>query len=82
MKILLLGKNGQVGWELQRALSPLGELVALDRHGAGPLSADLSQPESLAATVRAVAPQIIVNAAAHTVFTISMLGFSFQPPTL
>ena len=31
MKILLLGKNGQVGWELQRALQPLGQVVALDR---------------------------------------------------
>ncbi|MFL6661053.1 MAG: dTDP-4-dehydrorhamnose reductase [Rhizobacter sp.] len=66
MKILLLGKNGQVGWELQRALAPLGELVALDFDSPGPLSADFSRPESLAATVRAVAPQIIVNAAAHT----------------
>jgi dTDP-4-dehydrorhamnose reductase len=66
MKILLLGKNGQVGWELQRALAPLGEVVALDFDSTGPLKADFSQPESLAATVRAVAPQIIVNAAAHT----------------
>ena len=66
MKILLLGKNGQVGWELQRALAPLGEVVALDFDSPGPLSADFSKPESLAATVRAVAPQIIVNAAAHT----------------
>jgi dTDP-4-dehydrorhamnose reductase len=66
MKILLLGKNGQVGWELQRALAPLGELVALDFDSPGPLTADFSVPESLAATVRAVAPQIIVNAAAHT----------------
>ena len=66
MKILLFGKNGQVGWELQRSLAPLGELVALDFDSPGPLSADFSRPESLAATVRAVAPQIIVNAAAHT----------------
>ncbi len=66
MKILLLGKNGQVGWELQRALAPLGEVVALDSRSPGPWSADLAQPEALAATVRAVAPQIIVNAAAHT----------------
>ena len=66
MKILLLGKNGQVGWELQRSLAPLGEVVALDFDSPGPLSADFSNPESLAATVRAVAPQIIVNAAAHT----------------
>ena len=66
MKILLLGKNGQVGWELQRALGVLGEVVALDFDSCGPLKADFSDPESLAATVRAVAPQIIVNAAAHT----------------
>ena len=66
MKILLLGKNGQVGWELQRALAPLGDVVALDSRSPNPWSADLTQPEALAATVRAVAPQIIVNAAAHT----------------
>ena len=66
MKILLLGKNGQVGWELQRALAPLGEVVALDFDSPAPLNADFSRPESLAATVRTVAPQIIVNAAAHT----------------
>ena len=66
MKILLLGKGGQVGWELQRSLAPLGELVALDFDSPGPLVADFSDPESLATTVRAVAPQIIVNAAAHT----------------
>ena len=66
MKILLLGKNGQVGWELQRSLAPLGEVIALDFDSPGPLSADFSKPESLAATVRAVAPDVIVNAAAHT----------------
>jgi dTDP-4-dehydrorhamnose reductase len=66
MRILLLGKNGQVGWELQRALAPLGEVVALDFDSPGPLSADFSRPESLADTVRTIAPQIIVNAAAHT----------------
>ncbi len=66
MKILLLGKNGQVGWELQRSLAPLGELVALDFDSPGPLSADFSKPELLAATVQAVAPDVIVNAAAHT----------------
>jgi dTDP-4-dehydrorhamnose reductase len=66
MKILLLGKNGQVGWELQRALAPLGEVVALDFDSPGELRADFSQPESLTATVLAVAPHIIVNAAAHT----------------
>ncbi|MDT9001340.1 dTDP-4-dehydrorhamnose reductase [Paucibacter sp. APW11] len=62
MKILLLGKNGQLGWELQRALAPLGELVALDRSE----GADLANSEQLIATVRAVAPQLIVNAAAYT----------------
>ena len=66
MKILLLGKNGQVGWELQRSLAVLGDVVALDFDSPGPLTADFSKPESLAATVRALAPQIIVNAAAHT----------------
>jgi len=64
MKILLLGKNGQVGWELQRALAPLGEVVALDRRTTP--AADLSDPESLAAIVRDVRPDAIVNAAAHT----------------
>ena len=66
MKILLLGKNGQVGWELQRSLAPLGQLVALDHDGAPGLSGDFAHPESLAATVRSVAPDLIVNAAGHT----------------
>lgn len=66
MKILLLGKNGQVGWELQRSLAPLGEVIALGHDGALGLSGDFADPESLAATVRAVAPGLIVNAAAHT----------------
>lgn len=66
MKILLLGKNGQVGWELQRSLAPLGEVVALDFDSPAPLCADFSQPEAVAATVRAVAPRLIVNAAAYT----------------
>ncbi len=66
MKILLFGKNGQVGWELQRSLAPLGEVVALDHDGAPGLSGNFADPDSLAATVRAVAPDLIVNAAAHT----------------
>jgi len=65
MKILLFGCNGQVGWELQRSLSPLGELVALD-FDSREHHADFSRPEGLADTVRAVAPDVIVNAAAHT----------------
>jgi dTDP-4-dehydrorhamnose reductase len=65
MKILLLGKNGQVGWELQRSLAPLGELIALDRHSVGQCG-DLSNLAGLADTVRAIRPDVIVNAAAHT----------------
>jgi dTDP-4-dehydrorhamnose reductase len=66
MRILLLGKNGQVGWELQRALAPLGEVVACDFDSAAPLKADFSQPDSLPALIRAVRPDAIVNSAAHT----------------
>jgi len=65
MKILLLGKNGQVGWELQRSLAPLGEVLALDRHSTHHCG-DLSKPEQLAQTVLAYKPDFIVNAAAHT----------------
>jgi dTDP-4-dehydrorhamnose reductase len=78
--ILVLGKNGQVGWELQRSMAPLGRVVALDRDGwpagmarqAGltdrdlALCGDLAQLDALAATVRALRPQVIVNAAAYT----------------
>ena len=69
MKLLLLGRNGQVGWELQRSLAPLGELIALERQGdAGGqgLCGDLSRLDELARTVRALRPDVIVNAAAHT----------------
>jgi len=65
MKILLLGKNGQVGWELQRSLAPLGELIALDRHSTD-FCGDLGNLAGLAETVRDVRPDVIVNAAAHT----------------
>jgi dTDP-4-dehydrorhamnose reductase len=65
MKILLLGKNGQVGWELQRSLAPLGELVAPDRDSKE-LCGDFTDLEGLARTVRSVKPEVIVNAAAHT----------------
>jgi dTDP-4-dehydrorhamnose reductase len=65
MKLLLLGKNGQVGWELQRSLSPLGELVALDFDSTDP-PADFTRPAALADTVASLAPDVIVNAAAHT----------------
>lgn len=70
MHILLLGKNGQVGWELQRALAPLGRVTALDRHSAetspNKYSGDLTQPEQLAKTIQALKPDVIVNAAAYT----------------
>ena len=65
MKILLLGCDGQVGWELQRSLQPLGEVVALDFQSREH-AADFSRPDALAATVAAVKPDLIVNAAAHT----------------
>ncbi|TAN71699.1 MAG: dTDP-4-dehydrorhamnose reductase [Gallionella sp.] len=65
MKILLLGKSGQVGWELQRSLAPLGELIALD-HDSRELCGNLTDLEGIAQTVRSVAPDVIVNAAAHT----------------
>ncbi len=65
MKILLLGKNGQVGWELQRSLAPLGELIALDARSLNHCG-DLTDLTGLANTVRQVAPDAIVNAAAYT----------------
>jgi dTDP-4-dehydrorhamnose reductase len=65
MKILLFGMSGQVGWELQRSLAPLGELVALG-HDSEEYCGDFTDPDGIAQTVRAVAPDVIVNAAAHT----------------
>ncbi|EKD99047.1 MAG: hypothetical protein ACD_23C00157G0001, partial [uncultured bacterium] len=62
MKILLFGKGGQVGWELQRSLAPLGELVALDADSQD-LCGNFTNLEGIAQTVRAIAPDIIVNAA-------------------
>jgi dTDP-4-dehydrorhamnose reductase len=60
-RILITGKNGQVGWELQRTLATLGEVVALDRNGM-----DLANPDSIRSTIRHTKPNIIVNAAAYT----------------
>lgn len=65
MKILLLGKNGQVGWELQRSLAPLGTLLALDSRSQDECG-DLNDLSGLAATVQRFAPDVIVNAAAYT----------------
>jgi dTDP-4-dehydrorhamnose reductase len=66
MKILLLGKNGQVGWELQRALRPLGQLIALDRSGEGSLVGDLTDLIGLGRTISDLKPDIVINAAAYT----------------
>jgi dTDP-4-dehydrorhamnose reductase len=60
-RILLTGKNGQVGWELQRTLATLGEVIALDRHGL-----DLADPDSIRRAVSEHKPNLIVNAAAYT----------------
>jgi len=65
MHILLFGKNGQVGWELQRALAPLGRLTAVDFDSTD-YCGDFSNPDGIADTVRAARPDVIVNAAAHT----------------
>ncbi len=65
MKILLFGKNGQLGWELQRSLAPLGEVVALGSDSRM-LRGNLNKPDGIAETVRRVAPDVIVNAAAYT----------------
>lgn len=65
MNILLFGKTGQVGWELQRSLAPLGNIIAVDVHSTE-YCGDFSNPEGVAETVRRVKPDVIVNAAAHT----------------
>src|SRR5258708_5225593 len=61
LKILLVGRTGQVGWELERHLAPLGRIIAPER---GAL--DLSRPDTVAAAVRSIGPDLIVNAAAYT----------------
>ncbi len=60
-KILIIGRRGQVGWELRRTLAPLGDIVAVDHP-----DIDLSNPESLRPLVREVRPDLLVNAAAYT----------------
>ncbi len=65
MNILLFGKNGQVGWELQRALAPLGNVIALDSRSSQ-YCGNFNDPTGVAETVRVIKPQIIVNAAAYT----------------
>ncbi|MEK7703207.1 MAG: dTDP-4-dehydrorhamnose reductase [Nitrospirota bacterium] len=61
MRILIIGKDGQVGWELQTTLSPLGEVVAVGRD-----TIDLAHPDSICANIREIKPNLIVNAAAYT----------------
>ncbi len=61
MKILLLGKNGQIGWELQRTLAPLGHITALGRS-----ELDLTNEPAIRSAVRSTKPNLIVNAAAYT----------------
>ena len=69
MKILLLGRNGQLGWELQRSLAPLGEVIALSsqaQDNPNQWCGDLANLEGLRQTVRALVPDLVVNAAAYT----------------
>lgn len=65
MKILIIGKSGQVGWELQRELACLGGIIAVDRHSV-PYAIDLTDNDSISRTVAALKPDLIINAAAHT----------------
>ena len=55
-----------MGWELQRALAPLGDIIALDRHGLDGLSGDMTQPQAIYDTILAVQPDVVVNASAYT----------------
>jgi len=64
MKILLFGAHGQVGWRLRHSLAGLGEVVALER-ASRPLCGDLRDPAGIAASVKSVAPDVVVNAAAY-----------------
>ena len=67
MKILLLGKNGQVGWELQRALQPLGQVIALNRtQNEDGLSGDLANFEAITHVIQIVNPDVVINEADYT----------------
>jgi dTDP-4-dehydrorhamnose reductase len=66
VKVLLFGCNGQVGWELQRSLAPLGRMVSLGSAGADGLCGDLRDAEGVARTVCDLRPDLVVNAAAYT----------------
>ena len=66
MRVVLFGKDGQLGWELQRSLAPLGEVVALGRKGHDGLCGDLTDSDGIARTLAQLAPDVIVVAAAYT----------------
>lgn len=66
MRVLLLGKYGQVGWELNRALAPLGEVIALGREMESGYCGDLENLDGIRHTVQNTKPDVIVNAAAYT----------------
>ncbi len=61
MKLLVIGSNGQVGWELVRSLQPLGTVISIDRH-----RVDLADLKRLETVIRKIAPNVIINAAAYT----------------
>jgi len=61
MKIVLIGKNGQLGWELQRILPTLGEVIGLGRR-----ELDLAAPQTVPETIRSLQPDLIINASAYT----------------
>ncbi|MFO6423861.1 dTDP-4-dehydrorhamnose reductase [Motilimonas sp. KMU-193] len=65
MKLLIFGKNGQLGWELQRALAPLGEIISVDSDSTD-YCGNFLDPAGVAETVRQVKPDVIFNASAHT----------------
>ena len=65
MRVLLLGRNGQVGWELQRSLSSIGQLISLDARSTE-YCGDLFDLAGLSATINRIRPHVIVNAAAYT----------------
>lgn len=66
MKIILLGKNGQVGWELQRALQPIGDVIALNRAVENGQSGDITDFDAMHSLFESQKPDIVVNASAYT----------------
>lgn len=69
MTIALFGADGQVGWELRRSLLPLGDVIPLVRDASrntDGLCGDLNDPAGVAATIEALSPALVVNAAAYT----------------